>query len=393
MIKNLGLSQTLKMNELCNKLAKNNKKIYKYGFGQSPFNPPKFFKDNIVNNINKKEYLSVQGLDSLRLSIACHYNKYHKTDINEDNVVIGPGSKELLCLLNLCINEDIYYVAPYWVSYVNQMKIFNKDFKVTKTTFENKWKITPDQIKKHTDNSFLLLNFPNNPTGLTYSVDELSDIVKVCKDKNITIISDEIYQYLIFNNQTTTLLELYPNNTIVSNGLSKWCHSGGYRLGYMIFPDSYNDLMNTVVSCASETYSCVNTPLQYGAVTIFNNFDKMIEYNLDIIECLKMYNEYFHSQFMKMNIKVHKAEGAFYMFLDFDNYSDKFIKNNILNDNAMCEKLLNDLGIALLPGNAFGIDQGYTCRFSFTNFFGVNSEINNDDINSMKLLNEWLNNL
>lgn len=393
MIKNIGLSQTLKMNELCNKLSKDNKKIYKYGFGQSPFNAPKFFKDTIINNMDKKEYLPVQGLSKLRSSVANHYNYFHKTELNKDNIVIGPGSKELLCILNLCIENDIYFVAPYWVSYINQMKIFNKKFQVTETTFENKWKITPGQINEHSDNSFLLLNFPNNPTGLTYSYDELKDIVTVCKHKNITIIADEIYQYLNFDTQPLTLLELYPENTIVSNGLSKWCHSGGYRLGYMIFPDKHESLKKTLLSVASETFSCVNTPLQYGAISIFDNFNKIIEYNKDIIECLKMYNNYFYNEFIKLNINVHKADGAFYMFLDFGNYTNKFYENNILNDQSLCEKLLNDTGIALLPGNAFGINKGFTARFAFTNFSGLCDIINDNDIQAMKLLKSWLNNL
>ena len=84
----------------------------------------------------------------------------------------------------------------------------------------------------------------------------------------------------------------------------------------MIFPDCFKNLMNTVLSCKSETYSCVNTPLQYGAIEIFTNFDKMTEYNKDVIKCLKMYNDYFYNEFNKMNIKVHKADGAFYMFFD-----------------------------------------------------------------------------
>jgi len=260
MIKNIGISQTLKINELCKKLTKDNREIYNYGFGQSPFTPPQFFQDRIIKNMNKNGYLPVQGLPELRYSIAKHYKKFHNVDINENNIIIGPGTKELLCLLNLSIDNDIYFIAPYWVSYVNQLQIFNKKFKITNTTFEQKWKITPEQIKEHTNNSFLLINFPNNPTGLTYSNEELQNIVKVCKEKNITIISDEIYQYLNFNNQPNTLLELYPENTIVSNGLSKWCHSGGYHLGYMTFPDKLSELKQKVISCASETFSCVNTP-------------------------------------------------------------------------------------------------------------------------------------
>ena len=390
MIRNIGLSQTLKINELSNNLRKQNKKIYKYGFGQSPFEPPQLLKKSIIENMNKNEYLPVQGLYELRQSISSHYNNSYNSSLTPDNIVIGPGSKELLCSLNLSIKEDIYYVAPYWVSYVNQMKIFNKEFKITKTTFENKWKISPQQIEKHNTNSFLLLNFPNNPTGLTYTLDDLKGIVSICKKKNITIIADEIYQYLNFSHEPLSLLELYPENTIISNGLSKWCHSGGYRLGYMIFPDNHHDLMQTVLSCASETYSCVNTPLQYGAIAVFNNFTKMIEYNKDIIECLKMYNNYFYQEFTKMDIKVHKAEGAFYMFLDFKNHTEKFLQNNIQTDTMMCEKLLNDIGIALLPGNAFGVEDGYTCRFSFTNFSGLDTKVNEDDIQAMKLLNDWL---
>jgi aspartate aminotransferase len=235
-ITNIGISQTLRINELCNKLSLNNREVFNFGFGQSPFKPPKFFQDKIIENMDKNGYMSVAGLPDLRNSISNHYKKFHIIDnkISQNNIVIGPGSKELLCLLNLSIDEDIYFIAPYWVSYVNQLKIFNKKFKITNTTYEQKWKITPEQIKLHTNNSFLLINFPNNPTGLTYSIEELQNIVDVCRDKNITIISDEIYQYLNFSGKPNTLLELYPENTIVSNGLSKWCHSGGYRLGYMV---------------------------------------------------------------------------------------------------------------------------------------------------------------
>ena len=395
MIKNIGISQTLKINELCKKLVGDNREIYNYGFGQSPFKPPHFFQDMIIKNMNKNGYLPVQGLSELRYSIVNHYKNFHNVNINENNIIIGPGTKELLCLLNLSIDEDIYFIAPYWVSYVNQLLIFNKKFKVTNTTFEQKWKITPEQIMDHTDNSFLLINFPNNPTGLTYSKKELQDIVNVCKEKNITIISDEIYQYLNFNNQHNTLLELYPENTIVSNGLSKWCHSGGYRLGYLIFPDKLSELKQKVISCASETFSCVNTPLQYGAISIFNNFNKMIEYNQDNIKCLMMYNDFFYKKFIELNIKVHKGEGAFYMYLDFGYYSDKLKNNNIMTDTGFCTQLLDDTGIALLPGNAFGINEGYTARFAITNFSynSDNSEVSAENIKGMDALSGWLNNL
>ena len=116
------------------------------------------------------------------------------------------------------------------------MFLFNKKCNVVRTVFENKWKIKPNQIKIMNNDSYLLINNPNNPTGMVYSYNEMKEIVSICKEKNITIIADEIYQYLYYKNNkgSHSFLELYPENTIITNGLSKWCHSGGYRLGYMI---------------------------------------------------------------------------------------------------------------------------------------------------------------
>ena len=283
MIKNIGVSQTLKINEICKDLKKNNKNVFNYGFGQSPFKPPPFFQKEIINNMNKNSYLPVQGLLELRTSISDHYRNVHGIHTNENDIIIGPGSKELICLLNLCIDKKLYFIAPYWVSYVNQLKVFNKtNYEVIQTSYEQNWKITLDQVNNLDNDSFILINNPNNPTGLVYSYNELKNIVNICKSKNITIISDEIYQYINYENKFNTLLSLYQENTIISNGLSKWCHSGGYRLGYLIFPEKFNELKKKVICAASETFSCVNTPLQYGAISVFDKFDQMILYNKEL---------------------------------------------------------------------------------------------------------------
>jgi len=108
-----------------------------------------------------------------------------------------------------------------------------------------------------------------------------------------------------------------------------------------------------------------------------------------------MYNDFFYNKFGELNIKVHKGEGAFYMYLDFSNYSNKLKNNNIMTDTDFCTRLLDDTGIALLPGNAFGINEGYTARFAITNFShdSDNSEVSKENIKGMNILNQWLNNL
>ena len=388
MINDIGISQTLKINEYC---KTTNKKINKLGFGQSPFEPPDFFKMSINENIDKNDYLPVQGLESLRESIADHYKNFHNVNISKDDLVIGPGSKLLIFQLSLILDE-IYFVSPYWVSYINQLKLIGKNYNITNTTFESKWKITLEQLREHKNNSYLFLNFPNNPTGQTYSKFELEQIVEICREKNICIISDEIYQYLNFNNEFTTLLELYPENTIVLNGLSKWCHSGGYRLGYIIFPKSLNNIKKTFLSFSSETFSSVNTPLQYGAVSVFKNFDKILLHNSKNIEILKKYNNFFYEELLKLKIKVHKASGGFYLFLDFSYYKKNLLKKSIMSSEDLCTKLLEDCDIALLPGNSFGIFDGYTTRLAFTDFKDLD-DIDEHNINFIKKLSLWLKSL
>tara|TARA_B110000208_G_scaffold103826_1_gene129040 strand:+ start:84 stop:1253 length:1170 start_codon:yes stop_codon:yes gene_type:complete len=374
MINNLGISQTLKINQKCKELSKN-KKVFNCGFGQSPFDPPDILKRQICNNIDSCGYSNVQGILELRQSIKKHYSKYHNVSIAEDNILIGPGSKELLCLLNLCLKNHIYIIAPYWVSYYNQVKIFNIDHSIIHTKFEDKWKITCDQVNSLLDNSFLILNSPNNPTGQIYSRDELKQITDICREKNITIIADEIYQYLAFDEtQTHTLLEIYPEQTIITNGLSKWCHCGGYRLGYMIFPEKLGKLKSDVICCASETFSCVNTPLQLGTIKLFENFGDIIDINKENIKVLKKISSYLYYEFINLNIKVHKSEGAFYFFLDFTNYESILKKNNIHNSVKLVENLLDETGIAILPGSAFGII-GLTARYAFTNVDMIENKI------------------
>lgn len=390
MISDIGISQTLKVNEYCKKF--NSKEIHKHGFGQSPFKPPKFFRKAICENIDKTEYLPVTGLESLRESISSHYSNYHNVIIDKNNIIIGPGSKLLIYQLTQII-DNIYFVAPFWVSYINQLKLYNRKLKITETTYENNWKITPEQLDSHENNSYLFLNSPNNPTGQVYSEEELNILIEVCKRKNIKIISDEIYQYLDYNKNYTTIYSLYPENTIVLNGLSKWCHSGGYRLGYIIFPNSLNDLKSKFISFSSETFSCVNTPLQYGAISVFNSFKELERYNSRNIDVLIKYNDYFYEEFTKLNIKVVKSCGAFYMFLDFDYYKDKFKKNKILSDDDLCEKLLLDTKIIILAGNAFGMNSGFKCRFSFTDFSNLENEVNSKNKNTVIKLGNWLNNL
>jgi aspartate/methionine/tyrosine aminotransferase len=342
-------------------------------------------------------YLPVQGLESLRESISNHYNKLHNISVDKNDVIIGPGSKTLLCFLNLSIDKDLYIIAPYWVSYYNQMNLFNKKCNVVRTIFENKWKIKPNQIRIMNNDSYLLINNPNNPTGMVYTYSEMKEIVSICKEKNITIIADEIYQYLYYKNNkgSHSFLELYPENTIITNGLSKWCHSGGYRLGYMIIPNNnkLSILKSKILSCCSETFSCVNNPLQRGSIEVFNNFNDIIEYNKPIIRCFDMYSNFFYNSFIDMKIKVHKSEGAYYMFLNFENYRDLFKKNNINDSFELCNSLIKDIQFVMLPGMYFGVD-GYYTRFSMVNIKDSDiNKISKSNINAMSALEKWLNNL
>ena len=364
-IKNLKSSSTLKINEISNKLESEGKKIYKFGFGQSPFQVPIDVIDELKNNAYQNKYLPMQGLSELRTAISRYASSQNNQNYKAENIIIGPGTKELMFLLQLLFDGDILLPTPSWVSYAPQALLGRNKVCWIETTSENNWFPTAKEIEKtilkNKDKNYLLfLNSPNNPSGQICN--NLKEISFIAKKYNILILSDEIYSELSFNKGFKSISEFYPEKTIISNGLSKWCGAGGWRLGYFIIPEALTELKNSIKNLASETFSSVSAPIQYAAIAAYNNNHN--EYINDSRSILKAVGEYVFENLKSNTIIMNKPQGGFYLM-------PEFLIEKFSTSEEMCSNILKETGVTLLPGSDFGFSkERMIVRLSFTDFNG-----------------------
>jgi aspartate aminotransferase len=364
-VKNLEPSSTLKINETSKKLEEKGKKIFKFGFGQSPFQVPLDIVNELKKNSHQNKYLPMQGLKELREVIAKYTSEKKNYNYNSNNVIIGPGSKELMFLLHVLFDGDIILPVPSWVSYVPQAILGRNKIHSVQTERENNWFPTGKEIEKiilkdKNKNYLLFLNSPNNPSGQI--CENLEEISKIVKKYNLIVLSDEIYSELSFEDNFKSISSFCPEKTIISTGLSKWCAAGGWRLGYFIIPDSLSNLKNSINILASETFSSVSAPIQYAAISAYSNsHNKFIKESKNI---LKAVGNYVYENLKSNKIIISKPQGGFYLM-------PEFLNKSFSTSSEMCDELLKKTGVALLPGSDFGFDKKkMIVRLSFTDFNG-----------------------
>ena len=378
----LKQSATLVINEKCKKLINEGKKVYQFGFGQSPFPVPEQIVNVLKNNAHRKEYLPIQGLGKLRESIS--KNLKNKTGVNypKENIVITPGSKEAMLLLHVAFNGEIILSAPSWVSYEPQAIIGRNKVHWIETKRENNWFPTAYQLEKKIKsikkkNLIFILNSPNNPSGTVCK--NLKELAAVAKKYNLIVLSDEIYTDLTFCNKYESISKFYPEKTFISGGLSKWCGAGGWRVGFFAVPNSLSTLLENIKTLASESYSTVNSPAQFAAVEAYEGDYK--EYKAKTLNILKSVGNYVYNNLKSNKILINPPQGAFYLMPEFLN---KKFKTSI----ELCENILDETGVAMLPASDFGFSpKRMLTRLCYIDFDGteflkasINGMVINDKI-------------
>jgi len=382
-IKNLKPSSTLKINEISRELEVKGEKIFKFGFGQSPFQVPLGIVNELKNNAHQNKYMPVQGLKELREVVAKYTSSKKDYNYNSENVIIGPGSKELMFLLQVLFEGEIILPAPSWVSYAPQAIIGRNKIQIIQTKIENNWFPTGAEIeqvilKNKNKNYLLFLNSPNNPSGQVCN--NLEEISKIAKKYNLIILSDEIYSELSFEEGFKSIASFCPEKTIISTGLSKWCGAGGWRLGYFIIPNTLNKLRDAINVLASETFTSVSAPIQYAAITAYSN--DYSEYLNNSKNILRAIGNYVYENLKSNKVTINKPQGGFYLMPEFSNKS-------FSTSSKMCDNLLKKTGVALLPGSDFGFDEKkMLARLSFTDFNG--QEFMNNVKNEKKIDNDLI---
>lgn len=400
--RNTEPSSTLRINEISNKLLDEGKNVYKFGLGQSPFPVPEILIETLKKNAHQKDYLNVSGLLKLREVVAKYHSKKNLYNYSEDNVIIGPGSKELIFQCQMVTKMPLLLPKPSWVSYEPQAKILKKDVNWIDTSKNTNWHLSANALRDYCKNNkcknqLLILNSPNNPTGTNN--EELEELSNICKENNIIVISDEIYTELDFNGNYHSISHFYPEGTIISSGLSKWCGAGGWRLGTLTFPKELKIIHDSVRSIASETFTSVSAPIQYAAVKAYT--EDHSEYLNNSRTILKKVADFVYNQLSETGIECIRPEGGFYILCDFS----KIIKHNNIINNAttLCEQVLQNTGFAMLPGKNFGIeDEKLITRMAFVDFDGNkalsfmkdNTSIKDEDFNELfPKINEGILNL
>jgi aspartate aminotransferase len=376
-IRGLEPSATLAINEKCRQMIREGKEVFRLGLGQSPFPVPDEVAEALRINAHQKDYIAVKGLMELREAISGFNFKMHKVDHKPEDIIIGPGSKELIFILQMVYYGDLIIPAPSWVSYAPQARIIGRNVHWVPTSMKNDLRLSPEDleaicIKDPDKPRIAILNYPSNPTGATYPIERLKMLAQVARKYNVILVSDEIYGLLHHNNQHVSVARYYPEGTIISNGLSKWCGAGGWRLGFFSFPSDLKWLHDAMAVVASETFTATSAPIQYAAVTAFNGGAFMDEYLIKARKVLKTIARYIMLRFDKLQITYPHAQGGFYLFPDFEPYRAKLIERGISSGRMLCETLLEETGVAMLPGVDFGRPpEEYSARIAYVDFDGA----------------------
>lgn len=378
-VRGMGLSATLGIKEKCRQLRSEGKSVFDFGLGQSPFPVPRPMVEALRLAAPEKDYLPVKGLPALRDAVAGFHQKKDSIDAHPDRILIGPGSKELMFVLQLAYYGEIILPTPCWVSYLPQARIIGRRNSMIHSSWETGWSLGAkqlnDALKAVGDDHrprLLVINYPNNPTGDSYDEDQLKELAEVARKFGIIVLSDEIYGQLRFDGRHVSIARFYPEGTIVSSGISKWCGAGGWRLGTFAFPPDLTWLVDAMAAIASETFTSVSAPIQYGAIQAFHGGLEIEHYLSHARRILAALGGRISKMLNDSGVRVKPPRGAFYLLLDFAPVADKLMSHGMESGHQLCDRLLEDTGVAVLSGAEFGRPRSdLTARLSYVDFDGA----------------------
>ena len=397
-VEKLIFSPTLAINERVRGIKKQGHQILHMGFGQSPFPVHPIIQEALRANADKNMYLPSVGHQELRSLARNYFSEKFGFDAVEFDAIIGPGSKELIFDVQLAVEGDLLLPVPSWVSYAPQASLTNDQVIKIPTSIADNHHITAESLEKAIVAAIhegrnpkkLIINYPNNPSGLTISVDRLERIARVCKKYNILVISDEIYGLVNYQYNHVSIARYYPEGTIVTTGLSKHLSLGGYRLGIALVPVGLKQIFEAMICIASETWSAVSAPVQFAALKAFENDPNLEEYIQTCTRVHGIISEYVRQTIVALGVRYPELHGAFYLYPNFDNFREKLKSRGVESSEQLERDLIDRFQIAALSGTAFGDEpESLTLRLATCDFDGqtaLNYYLNHPDCTSESLV-------
>lgn len=356
-VQSLTPSTTLAITAKAKELKAQGLDIIGLGAGEPDYNTPKHIIDAALLSMNEGQtkYTPSAGLPKLKEAIAAKLKRDQGLDYKPSEIAVGSGAKHSLYTLFQAIldeEDEVIVPIPYWVSYPEQIKLADGKPVYIVGTEENQYKITKEQLEQAiTDKTkAVIINSPSNPTGMLYSREELAAIGEVCLAHDILIVSDEIYEKLVYGNaKHTSIAEIsseLKKQTIIINGVSKSHSMTGWRIGYAAGDES---IIKAMANLASHSTSNPTTTAQYGAIAAYEGTQEPVEEMRQAFE--GRLNKIYDKLVEIPGVSCIKPQGAFYLF---PNVKRAVELTGYSNVEDFTTALLEEAQVAVIPGSGFG---------------------------------------
>lgn len=366
-VKALTPSTTLAITAKAKELKEQGEDVIGLGAGEPDFNTPQHILDAAFASMNEGQtkYTPAAGLPGLKKAIIKKFEQDQGLTYKANEIIVANGAKHALyTLFQVLLNDgdEVIIPTPYWVSYPEQVKLAGGVPVYIEGLEGNQFKVTPEQIKSAISKKTkaIIINSPSNPTGVLYTAEELLELGKVCLEENILIVSDEIYEKLVYgNHKHVSIAQISPElkeQTVVINGVSKSHSMTGWRIGYAA---GNSKVIEAMTNLASHSTSNPTTTAQYAAIAAYNGPQEPVE------EMRLAFEERLEIIFDKLmaipGFTCVKPQGAFYLYPNVKKAAEMTGYNNV---DDFVEALLVEAKVAVVPGSGFGTPENIRLSYA-----------------------------
>lgn len=368
-VETLTPSTTLAITAKAKELKQQGHDVIGLGAGEPDFNTPQYIMDAAVKAMNEglTKYTPSGGIVELKEAIISKFKRDNHLDYTKEEIIVTSGAKHALyTLFQVLLNEgdEVIVPAPYWVSYTEQIKLAGGSPVIVHASEENDFKLTKEELEKAVTSKTkaVIINSPSNPTGMMYSKEELKELGKVCLDHNILIVSDEIYEKLIYTEEEhVSIASLSPElkeKTIVINGVSKSHSMTGWRIGYAA---GSKEIIKAMTNLASHSTSNPTSIAQYGALAAYEADETAVE---EMKVAFKDRLDKIYNLISDIpGITCKKPKGAFYIF---PNVKEAVKMNGFASTDEWVKAILEEEKVALVPGSGFGFPDNVRLSYALS---------------------------
>jgi len=356
-VQNLQPSPTLALDKRANALKQKGQPIINLSVGQPDFDTPEHIRQAAHQAIDAgySRYTAVDGLSELKNAIIQKFTNDNNIAYKDSQILVSSGAKHSIYNLLMVLLDDgdeVVIPAPYWVSYPEAVKLTGAKPVCPQATIDNHYKITAEQLNDAITErtKLVILNTPNNPTGMVYTHNELKALAEVLQAyPHVTILSDEIYEHLIWQDTFYNIVNVAPElkeRTIIVNGVSKAYAMTGWRIGYAGGPES---IIQAMKKLQSQSTSCANAVAQKAAEAALSMDQQPTR---DMLRQFHKRHDLLYEGLQQLqHVKARASQGTFYSFI---NVEPAMHALGYDSDQALAEAILTDANVAMVPGSAFG---------------------------------------